>query len=354
MIVGHLLKKSLFAAAVLSLCGQGAFAQDEEVQGESLQPTPIVQGFENFPFPVRVPRGLYELEPVGEPYEYERRLPFLGAEAAQKGIIMPEPYGASALYIYNWQKAAISDLSVALSLAGPPPQGTELVSTPFVTFNNVESETDAGQFKLDAWVLPFMNAFISKGRVTGGSDIQVSVDVDEFIDSLPLPPVINPCPPRNPCGTVTWPFTANIDSDTYTLGLVGVKNWGKNVATFNGSYTFSDSRKATAESVIEVATVGAKYGRLITLESGATLTPYVGVNYTYSDNIIRGTATSPDGLLPAGQNLSIRFEARQKNISPWSGTVGFSLGVSRRWNLNFDLTASEYLKRAVFGATMRF
>ena len=179
------------------------------------------------------------------------------------------------------------------------------------------------------------------------SDIDVTVDLDGF-----LPPAL--CPPRNPCGTVTWPFNASIDSDTYTFGLVGVFNWDKNIITINGNYTFSDSRKATAESVIEVGTIGAKYGRLITLGNGVTISPYVGVNYTASKNTIRGTATSPDGLLPAGQNLSVRFEATQRNVEPWSASVGIAIGVSKTWNVNLDLTGNRYLKRAVVGATYRF
>lgn len=66
--------------------GLAGFASGEEPDGEDRDLTPVVRGFENFPFPVRVPRGLHELEPHGEPYEYNRTLPVLGAEAAQKGV----------------------------------------------------------------------------------------------------------------------------------------------------------------------------------------------------------------------------------------------------------------------------
>ncbi len=329
------------------LMGTIGWAQAQEAATDRLGPTPIVQGFENFPFPVRVPRGLDELEPIGKPYEYDRTLPLLGREAAQKGIILPEPWGASLLYVYNKQDTLISDLSVALSLTAPPPPDAPLTSTPFVTFDNVVSRTEAPQIKFDAWVLPFLNVFATRGRVTGGSDIDVTVDLDEF-----LPPAL--CPPRDPCGTATWPFTARIDSDTYTFGLVGVVNWDKNILTLNGSYTFSDSRKASAEAIIKVATVGAKYGRLITLGNGVTITPYAGINYTNSDNTIRGTTSSPDGLLPAGQNLHVRFEATQKNVENWSGSAGFAIGVNRRWSANFDLSGNKYLTRVVVGGTYRF
>ncbi len=333
-------------AACLAIAVSGAVAAQDSVPDRP-RATPIVRGFENFPFPIRVPKGLYELEPVGKPYEYNRILPLLGHEAAQRGIILPEPWGASGLFIYNKQDTLISDLAVAVSLVEPPPPDAPLTSTPFVTFNNVVSRTEAPQIKLDAWILPFLNFFVTRGHVTGGSDIDVTVDLDEF-----LPPAL--CPPVNPCGTATWPFTASINSDTYTFGLVGVFNWDKNVLTLNGSYTFSDSRKATAESIIKVATIGAKYGRLITLGNGVTITPYLGLNYTSSENTIRGTASSPDGLLPAGQNLHVRFEATQKNVEPWSGSLGFALGINRRWSVNFDLTGNQHLTRALVGGTYRF
>lgn len=218
-----------FLLVAFLLAPSGGWAEEKEAPQPAVrEPTPIVRGFENFPFPVRVPRGLYELEPVGEPYVYDRALPVLGREAAERGIILPEPWGVSGLYVYNKQDTLISDLSVALSLAGPPPPDTPLQSTPFVSFNNVISRTEAPQVKLDAWVLPFLNAFVTRGRVRGGSDIDVTVDLDAF-----LPPAL--CPPRNPCGSVTWPFNASIDSDTYTFGLVGVFNWDKNLITINGN-----------------------------------------------------------------------------------------------------------------------
>ena len=103
-----------------------------------------------------------------------------------------------------------------------------------------------------------------------------------------------------------------------------------------------------------MATVGAKYGRLITFGNGLTITPYVGVNYTNSENTIRGTTSTPDGLLPNGETLFVRFEATQKNVEAWSGTAGFALAINRNWNVNFDYTTNKYLKRTVVGATYRF
>jgi hypothetical protein len=348
----RIVKAAASALALLGSLGAPGHAQDAAADKE---PTPIIRGFEAFPFPVRVPRGLFEMEPVGDPFEYDRTLPFLGKEAAEKGIVLPEPLGVSLLGVYNIQDSAISDLSVALSFVGAPPADTPLVSTPFVTFDDVVSETESYQLKLDAWVLPFLNAFVTRGRVRGGSDINVAIDVDDFIGSfpVPIPPGLNPCSPV-PCGSVEFPFTARIDADTYTFGLVGVRNWGKNLLTLNGAYTFSDSRKATSESVIRVGSVGARYGRLVVFDNGITITPYVGINYTHSDNIIRGTTSTPDGLLPNGETLYVRFEARQQNILNWSGSAGFAMAINRKWNVNIDLTANEHLKRAVLGATYRF
>ena len=353
----------LSAATAFGFISFADTAAHAQIAEEAVEPTPIVRGFENFPFPVRVPRGLFELDPVGEPYEYTRRLPILGSEAAAKGIVLPNPWGVSGLYVFNEQTTAISDLEVAVSLDEPPPPGTPLRSVPAVSFSDSVSRTEAAQAKLDLWILPFLNLFVTRGQVEGSSDLTVSVDLDQFpVKCVPDPRPTKPREPERPpicigdnlSGTISWPFDIRVDARTYTVGGVGVYNWGKNVATFNANYTFTDSNKQTSESIIEVASVGAKYGRLITFRNGTTITPYVGINYTHSDNTIRGTATSPDGLLPRGQQLSVRFEARQKSIAYWSGTLGFALGLSKRWNFNVDLTANEYLKRAVFGATFRF
>jgi hypothetical protein len=56
----------LLLATRLKLGASGA-VQAQEKATERVEPIPIVRRFENFPFPVPVLRGLYELEPVGEP-----------------------------------------------------------------------------------------------------------------------------------------------------------------------------------------------------------------------------------------------------------------------------------------------
>lgn len=320
------------------------------------EPTPIVHAFENFPFPVRVPRGLYELDPIGEPFEYNRRLPIFGKEAADKGIILPRPWGTSLLGVYNQQSSTITDLSVALSLNGAPDADVDLKSVDFVNFSDAESETTSSQFKVDAWLFPFLNLFATRGRVQGETDMGITIDLDGFNETLPIPlPCSIPTPGnRDPqCGDLKFNVKPRIDADTYTLGFVAIKNWDRTIATLNGAYTFTDSRKENAETVIEVANIGAKVGRLMSLNRGITFTPYAGVNYTWSDNIIRGTVSSPDSE-DTGGPIYIRYEVHQGSDNPWSGTVGFALGINDRWNVNLDLTAGKTLKRGVFGVTARF
>lgn len=151
---------------------------------------------------LKLPEHLQLRRPDGaiapdEPMVYDRTLPFFAQQAVDRGFSLPLPYGLSGLLVNNRQLQSITDLSVAVTKGPPPPPGSPLVPLPFVTLENVISDTDAGQIKLDAWILPNLNVFGTFGKVNGSANLDVVVDLDSVFPppfALRLTPVERPVP----------------------------------------------------------------------------------------------------------------------------------------------------------------
>lgn len=304
---------------------------------------PQISSFVHLPFPVKVPQRILDLENKGEPIPYNRYLPIFGRELAERGYVLPKPFGATVFSVYNEQVNVITDISVALGIGGPPPPDKLLVDLPFVTIGDSVSYTTNTQLKLDAWVLPFLNVFVGKGMLTGHADLTVSIDLDEF-----LPPPI--CNPANPCGTVSIPFSPTIDGQVYTLGgnfVYAREPW---FTGLNLAYTTTTNEDRTD---ISNTTAGARAGRFWVVNQGLTITAYGGATYTKSDEYVEGTAQAP-GTLPGGQTLDVRYRVHQTNRDRWAAVAGLSFDVKRNVGVQFEATYGRGTKRAMVSTYVRF
>ena len=325
----------------LALAHEAGSEADGSADGASGRPQ--IGNFARLPFPVKVPQRILDLENKGDPIPYDRRWPIFGRELAERGYVLPKPFGATGFSVYNEQVNVITEMSVALGINEVPPPDAPLVDLPFVTVGDTVSYTTNTQLMLDGWVLPFLNLFISKGSLKGHADMTVTIDLDDL-----LPPPI--CTPLTPCGTVDLPFSPSIDGQVVTLGgnfVYASEPW---FTTVNLSYTTSMNPDRTD---IRTSTAGLRVGRFWAVNRGLTITAYGGAIYTKSDDIVYGVTGSSD-ILPGGQRIDVRYRIRQTNRDRWAGLVGLNFDVKRNVGVKVEATYGRGTKRGMVSAYVRF
>jgi hypothetical protein len=333
----------LIGIAFLSFLPDLTLADEQSSGVSGPDDRPQISSFVRFPFPVKVPQRILDIENKGEPIPYDRQLPIFGRELAERGYVFPKPFGATMFSVYNEQVNIITDISVALGIGGPPPPDKPLVDLPFVTIGETISYTTNTQFKLDTWILPFLNIFVGKGTVNGHADLTVRIDLDDF-----LPPPV--CNPANPCGTVDIPFSPKINGQVVTLGgnfIYAREPW---FTGLNLSYTTTTNEDRTD---ITNTTAGLRAGRFWVVNRGLTITAYGGATYMKSDDIIDGVTQAP-GTLPGGQTLDVRYRVRQTNRDRWAAVAGLSFDVKRNVGVQIEGTYGRGTKRAMVSAFVRF
>jgi hypothetical protein len=333
----------LFGLVLLAMLPGLALAHETGSKVDEPDETPLVSSFVRLPFPVKVPQRILDLEKKGDPIPYDRQLPIFGRELAERGYVLPKPYGASVFSVYNQQVNVITDISVALGINQVPPPDAPLVDLPFVTVGDTLSYTTNTQFMLDAWVLPFLNLFIGKGTLNGHADLTVRIDLDDL-----LPPPI--CTPISPCGTADLPFTPSISGQVVTLGgnfIYAKEPW---FSAVNLSYTTTTNPDRTD---ITTSTAGLRVGRFWVVSRGLTITAYGGATYMKSDDIVQGV-TGSSNILPGGQRIDVRYRIRQTNRDRWAGVVGVNFDVKRNVGVKLEATYGRGTKRGMASAYVRF
>lgn len=122
-------------------------------------------------------------------------LPLRGELARSRGIELPRPFGVGFVYYHLSRDIAITDVKIGRN--GAPP-------TSVSEFAQLESRSDVDNvnFKLDVWLLPFLNVYGIVGYIWNESTTRMVVS---------LPPLV-------PGGT---PRSAEMEVPTELVGTVG-------------------------------------------------------------------------------------------------------------------------------------
>ncbi len=281
---------------------------------------------------------------AAEPVTYDRKLPFFGQQAVDRGFALPLPFGISVIGVKNSQLQEITDPAVALGKGFAPPPGTPLVPIPFVTLENVISRTSSMQVKLDAWVLPNVNVFGSVGRVNGTADLDVVVDLDQIFP----PPV---CTPISPCGTATGHFVAGIDATTLTIGATAVHGWDNFFLTGTGSFTDTIGKKS--DTTVRSVSASVRFGRQWIVGQKTVFAPYIGISYLDYDEEIEGVTGLPNAF-PDGDSLEVRYRAQSTNVDKYSGVIGLNVGFQNGMGIQAEYNKNQSGERFVLSSVIRF
>jgi len=232
-----------------------------------------------------------------------RRLPFLAHLATDRGIELPRPFGAGAVYYYISRDIKVTDVRVGL--AGQTPVSTG----EFVQFSSTASVHNVNA-KFDVWLLPFLNVYAIAGAVSNHS--QTTIDVT--------------LPALRPGGEtrrrrITVPTSLNGSVGGLGTTLAGGYRHFFGALDINGARAdlgFDDKFKAVVTSL-----------RLGWHGTAGKRPLRAWLNTTYWDTFATatGTVADPDG----GGTLS--FEVDQGPKHPWTYGAGMQYS-PRRW---FDL-----------------
>ncbi len=260
------------------------------------------------------------------PRIWSHKLPFLGQKVIDRGFDLPLPYGVGLIYVDVHQDMGLSNLFVGIN-------GRDKVETPFVTFRNAMSETEARQIKLDAWLLPFLNVYATFGTVEGTAPMDVVIDGNFMLAELGTDCsglVQSPLCDRLEDQLFTLPVRANLDLTNYGFGAVlagGWKGWFGAVP-FNVTYAEREDSVTDGEAV----TVTPRVGRIVNMGSFGNLAIFVGGNYLKTEYTIDGTFVVP------GDTLSLDYRVDQVNLDKWNVLLGFNWDITRRfsWSAEYD------------------
>ena len=265
------MRKLVAGAALLSIAAACAFAQDT---GSEPAPT---QG----------------LTPG-------RKLPFLAHLATDRGIELPRPFGAGAVYYYISRDIKVTDVRVGLNSATPTSTGE------FAQFATTSSVHNFNA-KFDVWLLPFVNVYAIAGVVSNQS--QTTIDV-----TLPAPRPGGEARRRRV--TIPTSLEGSVGGVGTTLAG-GYGHWfaALDINAAQADLGFDDRFKAIVTS-LRTGWHGTAGRRPLRMWANAT--------YWDTFATASGAIADPDG---AG---TLHFEVDQGPLHPWTYGAGLQYS-ARRW-----------------------
>ena len=235
-----------------------------------------------------------------------RKLPFLADLARDRGIELPLPFGAGAVAYYIQRDITVSELRVGRGGAAP-----SAVSD----FVQVATSSRVGNlnFKLDAWLLPFLNVYAIAGYVWNES---------ETTFDLTLPALLPGGEPRRRRITVPTSLEGTVGGLGATLaGGYGPFFMALDVNAAQVGLGFDDDLRAVVTS-LRSGWNGRVGGRPLR----------VWANATYWDTFAtaKGAVPDPDG------GAALAFEVDQGPAHPWTFGLGTQYSARRRLDLALD------------------
>jgi hypothetical protein len=242
---------------------------------------------------------------ASEPKRWSSFLPLLGEEAAKRGIELPLPFGAGAVYYHLDRDIRITDVRVGRNGA-PPTSVADFAKL------SADSRVDNVNLKLDAWILPFVNLYAIVGYVWNKSNTQISVS---------LPPLLPGGPTRQHVVSVP----TKIEGSVGGVGMTLAGGYGPYFMTYDvnldqADLGFDDKFKAVVSSIR-----AGWNGRT----GSHALRAWVSVTDWNTFATATGTVADPDGG-------SLSFEVDQGPAYRYTYGVGSHYGAARWFELAAD------------------
>jgi hypothetical protein len=281
------------------------------------------------------------LDADGDTPVWDHRLPFFAQEVLDLGFELPNPYGVALLPIWIKQELILEDL--AISFDGGPFTVIESIE-----FTQPEAENVTLQLKLDAWVFPFMNAFVTVGKLNGEATIPLTVSTDDLFPGQCSSPPFLPI-----CGqTVSAVATPSYNGENITLGINLAMGWQEFFVTLPITYTWSEVD--ISDSKIEALNITPRIGVTGTVGDKGMIAAFIGATYLSAEVDLTGRISfdTPGG--PDGEVTTLDYRVSQSNRDKWNYLLGFNWDIDKNWSVTAEAGFGGTRSNVIAGFTYRY
>jgi hypothetical protein len=250
--------------------------------------------------------GRASTPPGGEPAPtWDRPLP-LGAQwALERGIELPNPFGAGMFVVYMSRDFAVDDVRVTLP-------GDEPVSISDVASFDVRNHTMLAALKFDAWILPVLNVYGLLGHTWTDTRLDATITLD---------PVLG--------GPIVFGITQDTEVGGPMIGAGATAVAGSGPWFVMADANFAYSEIDIFDNGIAAWFLSARTGWSGTAARGAWRA-WVGAAYLAAARTLTISET-------AGSLGTVVVEVDQRPVDPVTYQFGGSLGFGRRWETMLEL-----------------
>lgn len=286
------------------------------------------------PLPSSRPSDGPEIVP-GKDVPHWSGLPIWGkAEAEKLGFELPKPIGLSSMYFMQEEDFHMPELKLG-GHGGKLFDAGGLVRVP-----DIKVAENAEVFRLDGWVLPFLDLYALLGYVDGHANIA--------IEPAFFPPKCSP------------EYNLRLDYEGPTAGLggtlaAGIKPFKARptiifgLADMNVTETFLDfERVVTTLEPVTVAVLNVRGGmRDRILHTSSLGDVYMSV---WSGVMWEGVQQDMSGSVSI---FDLDFQGKVKSVNQWNTIIGTGLEIGKHMNVMIDVGVGER-RSLMLSATFRF
>ena len=277
----------------------------------------------------------------GERVTWPYRLPFMGQKVIDLGFDLPNPYGVGIIGVTIKQDLELTDLAIGVN----GPVDTEI---DFVDFSTPSVENNTVQLRADAWVLPFLNVFVTLGKFTGDANIPLSFEGSDLFPSL--------CniTPNNPVCVRTYSAVAkpSYSGKNVALGINLAMGWDRFFVTVPATYAWTDVD--IIPQTVTATNISPRFGMTGDMGERGMVAVFLGATYLDAEVLIEDEIVleTPGG--PEGDLTSLAYEIQQRNKDKWNYLIGFNWEMNRQWSVMVEAGFGGSRENVIAGATYRF
>jgi hypothetical protein len=245
------------------------------------------------------------------------------------GYDLPLPYGTGAVFARVDQDQSLDSLEVGIN-------GRDKELFEFVSFGQVVSSADSGNFMLDVWVFPFLNVYATLGKVSGDADIEILIDGNGMLDHLEITcdgVLQNPLCPRLQDQAFLLPIPTDFSGTTWGIGATLAGGWNNWFVAIPFNYSTIDLDDASADGG-PIFTIAPRLGHIFNVGRFGNLSLFAGGNYLDAELQLSGTYRIP----VEDQELTFDYTVQQHNKDEWNLVTGMNWDFNKRlsWALEYD------------------